>query len=73
MDCPSNFARLARFGAMNLALSAPGVWSALAQELYARPAGAARAPASRPAPDRAPAARRSVRLERVRRVSGRVA
>jgi hypothetical protein len=73
MDCPSSFARLTRFGAMTLALSGPGVSTALAQELYARRDGAACAPASRPVPDHALAGRRSDRSERLRQPSGRLA
>jgi hypothetical protein len=73
MECTSGFARLARFGDLTWSPSVPGVSTALAQALYARPDGAPRVPARRlaPANDRAPA--RAERGEGSRPLSGRVA
>lgn len=48
MDCLSNFARMARLGALTLALPGVGVSTALAQQLYARPVGALCAARSMP-------------------------
>lgn len=74
MDCPSNFARMARLGALTLALPGAGVSTALAQELYARPVGAlCAANLSAVDADRAFAARRSGCVERARRPLDRVA